>query len=908
MRRRPAWRLALALAGLAAGCGRGSPPETARPQSMPFEYSGCAKVMRGPVCDLGASRTLRLWIGAPPGAVVTVGGRPPAKPPEPLAGGLLIEHEVPPGAREALVEAQLGDERRVSRLALAESRPPQWFEAALALGKAGDLAAAQRAVEPKLASRVPAERSFALMVAVQVDLVTGPETRAEERLRSAIAAHRASGLLSEQIKMAAVLAQRLIQRRAFGAARAVLDACPDSAGHSDSAFHQDYSEGLLAAQTGDLRQALRQLRAALEHAERTGAVRSQTVAGQVLARELQRVGRASEAASLFAELERTAKDTLPPCDLAQLRNNRAWAWLLEGEAGTPAGDPQPLLVGALRVFDEECQAFAGGEEERVNVRVNLALHHLQTGNPDEARRLLTEARRLDPEPGINVRLWWADLEARMLLDTGRAGEALVAFRELAERARAVQSPEGAWRASYGEARARSALGDVPGALAAYAAAETLLERESLLVPMHEGRDTFVGQREAATRRHLDLLLRAGRSGEALAAARRGRAQTLRRLRLAVRLASLAPAQRSAWEQAVAAHDAAREKLDRAAAESWRLPGSEARRALDEGARHLRDVRSTLDALLARFAGPGLAGEAALRSPAPGEVLLAYHPLPDGWVGFAADERGVVARRLGRLEDRLRQPAALAARVLVPFAAQVRRARRVRVLSYGALRAVDFHALPFDGDALLAAKPVVYALDLPPAAMPARRGGRALVVGDPAGDLPGARAEARRTEAALAAADLRWTIERLLGSQASGPAVRRALVESALFHYAGHAVAAGWDSSLPLAGGGRLTVDDVLALRRSPAWVVLAGCATGATAEASVVESMSLANAFLSAGAQAVIAAVRPLPDREAAALVEAFYAELPRAASPAEALRSAQLARRGRQPNGAWASFRAFVP
>jgi hypothetical protein len=927
--RRPSRWLALlpcaAVAALAA-CDRSSPPAARPARPLPFEYSGCESVRRGPVCALGKVRHLRLWIAPPPGAAISVDGRPPAKRPTSLLGGLLVELDPAAGARLVAIEARLGNESWTARLALAESRRPEWFERAWDLGNGGDLAGARRAVEPKLASGVPAERSLALMVAAQVDLLSGREAQAEEELRQAIAAHRASGFLSQEIKDAATLAHRLTQRRDFTAARAVVAALPNPAGHTDSAFLSAYTEGTLAILTGDLRTGLRRLRAAMDDAARAGLANEQIAAGQLVARELRGIGRAGEAEALFATLEGAAREGLAPCNRALLRNNHAWAWLLAREAGAPAGDPRPLLDEALRTLDQDCTTLVGRAEERVNVRLNLALDRLQTGDVKAARRWLAEARQLQPIPEPKFLLWRQDLEARLLLSAGEGRRALAVYGQLADRARELESPEAAWRAAYGQARARQALGDVPGALVAYTAAEELLEGESLLVPMHEGRDTFVALREGAIRRHLGLLLRAGRSAEALAVARRARSRTLRGLRLAVRLGSLTPAELAAWDRTVAAHDAAREQVDQAAGESWRLPEAEARRALEQGGQRLRALRDDLDAQLARLDLRAAAEGGELPPPAPEEVLLAYHPLADGWVGFAADEHGVVARRLGPLEPRLGQPGALARRLLDPFTAQLRRARRVRVLPYGALRAVDFHALPFDGGVLLATKTVVYGLDLPaaPSAPPHGAGG-ALIVGDPEGDLPGARAEARRTSETLAARRVPprragaigakggrpWAVELLLGPQATGPAVRRALPGSVLFHYAGHAVAAGWDGWLPLAGGGRLTVDDVLALPRSPPWIVLSGCETGATAEESAVESMGLAHAFLSAGAETVIAAVRPLPDREAAALVAAFYAELPRAGSPAEALRRAQLARRsrdGRGDNGAWAGFRAFVP
>lgn len=902
-RRLACWLAFVLVLGL-EGCG-GSEPSA--PPPLRVEFSGCENVRRGPVCVLYESRRLRFWVEAPRDAAVTVDGLSPADPPVPVAEGLLFEAELAPGARQAKVEARHGGEVRSWSLAVDEARSPDWFLESLKVGAAGDVAAARKVLEPRLSSPNPADRGLALFVAARLDLTTGGAGQAEDKLRRAVAAHRESGFLWREVEDATALAHQLVGRRDFPAARAVLEAIPDPEGHASSAFHRAYAWGLFAVEAGDLRTGVRRLREALDHAARGGSIRNRTLAGQVLARELQRVGRTEEARALFAELAREAEG-LPACDRAQLRNNEAWAWLLLREAGAASQDPKPLLQELLRTFDQACPTFVERTEEQVNVRVNLALAHLQDGEPALARRRLAEARALAADPDGNVLLWWADLEARALLAAGDARRALAAWRELSGRARAALAPEAEWRAADGEARALESLGDTAGALAAWRRAEEILERESLLVPMHQGRDTFLGLREAATRRQLDLLLRAGRPGEALAVVRRARSRFLRTLEMDVRLAGLPPAERRVWDRTIAAHREQREALDREAAEHWRLPSGELRQAIAERARRLQDLRGELDALLARFGISDGPGATALPPLPPGEVLLAYHPLPDGWVGFAADMHGVVARRLGRLEEVLEPSAdaALAERLLIPFAGQIRRARTLRVLPYGPLRRVAFHALPFEDDLLLAARPVVYALDLPTAQEGSGEG--ALVVSDPSGNLPGARSEAAEVETALGAGRPSGTVRVLRGRQATGAAVRPLLAASGLFHYAGHAVFAGWDSFLPLAAGGRLTVDDVLALPRSPAWVVLSGCETGASSEESAVESIGLAHAFLAAGSRTVIAAVHPVPDRDAATLMHAFYGELPRQGSAAEALRQAQLTLRARGRSSAWQSFRAFVP
>src|SRR6185295_4208035 len=132
-------------------------------------------------------------------------------------------------------------------------------------------------------------------------------------------------------------------------------------------------------------------------------------------------------------------------------------------------------------------------------------------------------------------------------------------------------------------------------------------------------------------------------------------------------------------------------------------------------------------------------------------------------------------------------AALGEQVLAPFADRLRRARRVRLLPYGALAEVDLHDLPFEGRPLIAGRPVVYGLDLaapalPAAARPAAGSGplRATVVADPRGDLPHARSEAKSVAAALRDG---CTVDPLEGEHATLSALLLALGGSDLLHYA-----------------------------------------------------------------------------------------------------------------------------
>ncbi len=72
------------------------------------------------------------------------------------------------------------------------------------------------------------------------------------------------------------------------------------------------------------------------------------------------------------------------------------------------------------------------------------------------------------------------------------------------------------------------------------------------------------------------------------------------------------------------------------------------------------------------------------------------------------------------------------------------------------------------------------------------------------------------------------------------------------------------------------------------------------------DTNGLDNAFLAAGANAVIAATRPVEDETALALVREFYAHW-QGLEPHDALRLAQLKLRNEQPESDWAAYRLVV-
>ncbi|EYF02436.1 Tetratricopeptide TPR_4 [Chondromyces apiculatus DSM 436] len=435
--------------------------------------------------------------------------------------------------------------------------------------------------------------------------------------------------------------------------------------------------------------------------------------------------------------------------------------------------------------------------------------------------------------------------------------------------------------------------------------------------------------------------------EAAGAARRSRARMLAALRWVERLGGLSAEARGRWDVALARYRRERALLDEEAARDWTLSRgrlAEVLRARREAHGKLREALDGALAALAALAtlaesgarpgregevageggegGEGGDGEARLGAPATpeeGEVLLVYHPVRAGWVGFAVTAGEVRARRLGEVDSGAPE-AQLAAQLLAPFGDLLQRSRRLRVAAFGALERVDVHALPWEGEPVVARWPVVYGLDLREGGLRVAGGAvrasrRAILVADPRGDLPAARREARAVRAALEGRGAGWQAAYLEGAAATHRAVRDALdVEGAtLFHYAGHGVFAGrdgWESGLPLAEGGWLTLGDIMALPRVPERVILSGCETGRSGEEPTSGGLGLAQAFAVGGALEILAAVRPVEDALAERMMTGVHEAMgvdPALGLP-EALRAAQLAvvREGNKVD--WQSFRAIVP
>jgi CHAT domain-containing protein len=184
----------------------------------------------------------------------------------------------------------------------------------------------------------------------------------------------------------------------------------------------------------------------------------------------------------------------------------------------------------------------------------------------------------------------------------------------------------------------------------------------------------------------------------------------------------------------------------------------------------------------------------------------------------------------------------------------------------------------------------------------------LVVGDPAGDLPHARAEAERIGRHLGT-------DALTGERATTDQVLPRLQQARIVHLATHAafdeddpLGSGFVLRDPHAGGSPalITGEDIMNLRVEADLVVLSACDTGLLSHDAAGDIGGLAAAFLQAGTKAVVASLWRVEDEATAQLARHFYNGLQAGGTIASALARASENVRSQDPwrhPFYWASF-----
>jgi tetratricopeptide (TPR) repeat protein len=897
-----------------ARLARGATAERGR-RVLTVDVAGCDEILRGPVCTVAPGSELRLWV---PGSIATpltvsADGRPVTAAVTSWPDGRTLRVKLPEGARVLAVRATGARSVAAWRLALAPVRPvPAALDPAVTAWRQGKLDEAA-AMLTRVSDASTEGRDIALATLAKVDYQRGHIEEAIANYHRGIALRENLGRSSRAANDLFSLAFLLIERNRLDEATAVIaHAAELSRDDAEGRAEVAHYEGRIAWRSGDLRLALRRTRDAERAHARLGSTRLLLSARQGIALLLTDLGRPREATEIYREVLDTAGATLGPCSRADYLEALGYseAQLADAEPGSGAGlDPLVPLRNAIDLF-RTCNK----PNSLANALHDVAHVELARGQLDAARASLDEARSVAHEPRTDIVLESWHLTGQVDLAARAPAAALASFQREDAIAAALGTRDDQRLAAEDRASALVALGRPRDALAAVQAADAIVATNASFIPLGEGKDTFLGSRDRAATLEVDLLAQLGRVDEAVAAASRVGSRLLAGLRVQAAVEALNPEARARWDGAIGRYRDARDASEDEAAHDWELSADKLAAAVAKRKESDVRARASLDEAFAILALPAASpdGTPAGHAP-PGTLELLFFPAARGWLGFAREGEGEWSTRtLGPIDPHA-TPDVLAQAMLSPFDDALARAGRVRVHLYGAMRSVDLHALPWRGEPLVAHASVEYALALGGAETGSGPldPGRALLVADPRGDLPSARAEADVVQRDLSAAP-GWHLDVLRGGAASGEAVRTSLAGASLLHYAGHASFGGPDgveSSLALAGAGELTPTDILALPHVPALVSLFGCDTGSESARGKLDTLGLANAFLAAGASTVIATARPVDDTLARDVAASFYATLmasPRL-PPAAALRAAVLAVRASSPHADWSAFRALV-
>lgn len=730
----------------------------------------------------------------------------------------------------------------------------------------------------------PDDRLWTAVEAARAEFKADDLAAAERAWLAAADLAAERGLTSEQSRRLGAAAHVALVRRAFGAASAYLERAArldidDPTGMAQTAHLQ----GVLAQELAEWQRAERAFDRALEAAERAADVAQRHRVEEAWALLQSDLGLHAAALGRIRRL-REAPD-LHDAVRTRLAESEGWmllrAMLDGGEAFEPA------RVRAL--FDA---AAADTAVATANLAVNRAWLELLAGDRAAAGRHLRAARAADPEGQTFAASWIELLAGRLALAEGDPAGAEIRFAALDARVRAELGPDGGdlgWRADLGRARAARAAGDLPRARRWFDQALVRLDRVGAATPLRQARAPFFADRRSLVEEAVAAALDAGDVEGAFSIADRARGRLVRGLRAVAAIDRLTGADQRTWtglqqalEEARARLESTRRACETAAADA--RVACLARQAEAERAR-IEAFDAATGFLDAALGGPVSAPgdvRAALR---PGEAALLVARRPEGRVALWATADGYSTGPLPAELHALPPPPAPLAHLYVVGAGHpdvVRAAVRAGV----------------DGGFSVSQLPVAALLHAPPTP-PAT--GRPLIVADPVWNLPGARREAKDLYAALPDAQF------LAGDAASPDVVRAALDDTPLFHYAGHGVLRAerpWSAHLVLAHGARFDVFDALAARMPGSLVVLGGCETGSDAIATRDDVLGLPEAFLVAGARAVVAADRVLPDTEARRFTALFRAYGGHA-RPGEAVRRAMATLRD-EGAATWDAWRLF--
>lgn len=861
-------------------------------------FGSCADVLRGTVCELDGSGPLTVWLDEKADTWTFDGDDLENIEAREIDGG--VRYVITPPAATGTLVAKGADDATLWTIDLVLNVRSREFEKAQRAFAEQRYNDALKYVDPILATADLDTRTLALRMKARIALRQGDTQSSMALLTAAGNAARRAGRDQTALLCGVALEYALRKSgRDLEDSRSVLEAVRPDRGASAMQHYQWHSHRAHVARFGgNVRAELRHFRRASEVAKRMGWAPRRLRADTWLALLEHRLGHPQRALNILGFWRENLPLTISGYDHAMFLNNVVWSQLLVLEARESVTPSPGTLSEAITLADQHAPPF-----EQVNARLNMALLRWYEEDFDNAAAWLDQARARAGSPSLEHRHWALDIEARIAASRGQVERALELYEAMELSARAASLPEANWRARTRRAWVLAGAGRQQDAIEAFESAERALDETVLRVPLSGGRESLIASRRFAMREHLALLMELDRPDDALALVQREQRRAMQFAHVSARVDALTPSERQKWDAVQARYRRVRMELSEKLAEGWMLAADDltllTRQAQIEEAR----LRRLLDEGVAVLAGrPYSLQEPALDD----RPTLAIWRAASSWAILTrknAQTRLIEAKCDSSDQDTL-------TRCLLGAATpMLREIEQIDLIIDHDLAALDWHAMELDDEPLLAHGTVRYRAGLHATNSAYPSPGLALLVADPTGNLAAARDEIGDVQSRLRRGG-GWRHTLFKGVDAQATSVRTALDQASLFHYAGHATFgenSGWDSALLLAENTKLSVGDVLTLQSAPQVVVLSGCETALNAGVQT-PAMGLANAFLSVGAEAVIATSRSVDDRSARIVMSEFYDRWLQGNTIDHALRTAQLHVRKKHPELDWSAFRLMTP
>lgn len=554
----------------------------------------------------------------------------------------------------------------------------------------------------------------------------------------------------------------------------------------------------------------------------------------------------------------------------------------------------------------------------------------QRGRPAAAARKALRAMTIFRRAGFPVRALAAGgLAAEAFLEASRPQEALRIARALRLERRHPGDAYSRSRIARAGGAAAARLGQMRASLASYREALRESRRAQAALVVDEWRLGFIEEEPSILDEYLGLLLK-----------RRPRPQPREIWAWLARARALLEPTRSVPGRPKAVGDQVerlRAELEACYARLWRIQ-SGARRAESSATRTLETRALRLEGRLRRLAAPTLEPRPASFLEPPkshGRTTIIYFSAAgrlsalrhddQGWslhpdllalreaerllnlFHYQMEARGsdhatLVAHRVTILARAAEHLGELGRRLLNPVLGSSPTLSRLHVVPHGPLVRLPFHALPWQGAALVERADLsVGGLDEIPAAAKGRRG--AWVISHAGSGPVGIEEEGRRVTARLTEGGA--PVEFRGGASATVASMREAAQSAAVIHLAGHAIYRAQHpefSALRLADGW-LNAADLAALPLRGACVVLSACETGPRGVVGGGEVLGLIRGLLRAGSSAVVASLWRIDDRATADFMDDLYRDWQALGRLGPALARVQRARSASNDPYLWAPF-----